>query len=186
MGSRGRHNVATWKARLAAEPSLVLEPCDVPHSCPSVPRLTPTCAECGENCGGEQELHTCGEPTRAVPAVIVEEFPAAQAQLREDVLEVRRGARCSSERHWIEWASPHGEKEDARKTAADLEPTRPEVSVRKAVARDVENRPQNESRKPRAAGGAGRCARRHVEGNYHGCLPSRMLRPRVPSAYGRR
>ena len=120
------------------------------------------CAECGENRGGEQELQTCGEPTRAVPAVIVEELPAARAQLREDVLEVRRGARCSSERRWIEWASPHGEKEDARETAADLEPTRAEVSVRKAVARNVENRPQKESREPRAADCAGRRACRYV------------------------
>ena len=78
------------------------------------------------------------------------------------MLEVRSGTRGGSERRRIEWASPHGEKEDARKAAADLESTRAEVSVRKAVARDVEDRPQNESREPRAAGGARRSARRNV------------------------
>ena len=42
------------------------------------------------------------------------------------------------------------------------------VSVRNAVAGDVENRPQKECCEPRAAGGAGRSARRNVEGNDHG------------------
>jgi hypothetical protein len=134
------------------------------------------CAECREDRGGEQELQACRERTRAVPAVVVEEFPAARAQERKDVLEVRRGARCSSECRRIEWASSRGEKEDARETTADLEPTGVEVSVRKAVTRDVENRAQKESREPRAACGAGRSACRHVEGNYHGCLTSKCRR----------
>ena len=89
------------------------------------------------------------------------------------MLEVRRGARCSAKCRRIEQASPRGEEEDARETAADLEPTRVEVSVRNAVARDVENRPQKECCEPRAAGGAGRSACRHVEGNDHGCLTLR-------------
>jgi hypothetical protein len=131
-------------------------------------------AERGENRDGEQELQACRERTRAVPAVVVEEFPSARAQERKDVLEVRRGARCSAKCRGIERASPRGEEDDSRETAADLEPARAEVSVRKAVARDMENRPQEESREPRAAGGAGRGARRHVEGNYHGFLPTRM------------
>ncbi len=99
--------------------------------------------------------------------MVVEEFPSARAQERKDVLEVRRGARCSAECRRIEWASPRGKKEDARETAADLEPTRVEVSVRKAVARDVENRPQKDCCEARAARGASRSACRHVEGNYH-------------------
>lgn len=77
-----------------------------------------------------------------MPAVVVEEFPSARAEERKDVLEVRRGARRGAECRRIERASPCGKKEDPREAAADLEPTRPEVPVRKAVARDVENRPE--------------------------------------------
>jgi hypothetical protein len=64
------------------------------------------------------------------------------------VLEVGRGARRSSECRRIERASSDGEEEDSRETAGDLEPTRAEVSVRYAVARNVENRPQNECCEP--------------------------------------
>ena len=130
-------------------------------------RPTPWRAECSENRGGEQELQGCREPTRAVPAVVVEEFPSARAQERKDVLEVRRGARCSAKCRRIERASPRGDDEHASDAAADLEPTRVEVSVRKAVARNVENRPQKERCAPRAAGSAGRSACRDGEGNYH-------------------
>jgi hypothetical protein len=113
-----------------------------------------------------------------VPAVLVEEFPSSRAQERKDVLEVRCGARGSAECRRIEGASPRGEESDASETAADLEPTRVEVSVRNAVARDVKNRPQKECCEPRAAGGADRSACRHVEGNDHACLTSR-----TPAAY---
>ena len=109
-----------------------------------------------------------------MPAVVVEELPSARAKERKDVLEVRRGARRSAECRRIERASPRGEEEDARQAAADLEPTRAEVSVRNAIARDVENRPQKECCEPRAAGRPDRSACRHVEGNYHGRLTSRM------------
>ena len=83
------------------------------------------------------------------------------------MLEVGRGARRSAECRRIERASPRGEEEDARQAAADLEPTRAEVSVRNAVAREVENRPQKKCCEPRAACGARRSACGHVEGNYH-------------------
>jgi hypothetical protein len=109
-----------------------------------------------------------------VPAVVVEELPSARAEKRKDVLEVRRGARGSAKCGRIEGAATRGEEEHAGDTAADLEPTRLEVSVRKAVARDVENRSQKECCEPRAAGGAGRSACREVEGDYHGCLRSRI------------
>ena len=90
------------------------------------------------------------------------------------MLEVGRGARRSAKGRGIERASPRGEESDARQAAPDLEPTRAEVSVRNAVARDVKNRPQKECCEPRAAGGASRGACRHVEGNDHRCLTSRM------------
>jgi hypothetical protein len=101
----------------------------------------------------------------------MEEFPSARAQDRKDVLEVGRGARRGAKCRRIEQASPRGKKEDARETAADLEPTRAEVLVREAVARDVERRPKKECREPRAAGGASSSTCRHVEGNYHGRRP---------------
>jgi hypothetical protein len=105
--------------------------------------------------------------------VVVEQLPSARAQERKDVLEVRRGAGCGANCRRIEWASPRGKEEDARQTAADLESMRAEVFVRKAVARDMENRPQKKCCKPRAAGCAGRSACRHVECNYHSRLTIR-------------
>jgi hypothetical protein len=135
--------------------------------------------ERGENRGGEQELQTCREPTRAVPALVVEEFSSAGAQERKDVLEVRRGTRRSAECGRIERSSPHGEQEDAGDAAADLEPTRAEVSVRNAIARHVEGGPKEDCCEPRAAGSARRSAGRHVEGNYHCCLTSRMPAARL-------
>jgi hypothetical protein len=67
-----------------------------------------------------------------------------RAQEREDVLEVGRGARCSAKSRRVERAASCSEEEDAPEPAADLEPTRMKVSVRNAVAGDVENRPQKE------------------------------------------
>ena len=129
---------------------------------------TPPYAQGGEDRGRKNELQACREPARAVPAVVVEEFPSAGAQERKDVLEVRRGARCSTKCRRIERAPPHGEEDDARDTAADLEATRAEVSVRNAVARDMENRPQKECCQARTTRRARRSACRHVESNYHG------------------
>jgi len=103
-------------------------------------------AECRDDRGGEQELQACREWTRAVPAVVVKEFPPAQAQEGKDVLQVGRGARGGPECRRIERASPSGEEEDARQAATDLEPARVEVSVRNAVACQVENRPEEEGR----------------------------------------
>ena len=78
--------------------------------------------------------------TRAVPTVVVEEFPSAWAQEWKDVLEVGRGARRSAKCCRIERSSPCGEEKDARQAAADLGPTRVKVSVWNPVAGDVENR----------------------------------------------
>jgi hypothetical protein len=80
-------------------------------------------AEYREDRDGEQKLQACRERTRAVPAVVVEEFPSTRAQEREDVLEVGGGARCSAECRGVERAASHGEEEDACEAAADLEPT---------------------------------------------------------------
>ena len=100
---------------------------------------------------------------------VVKELPSARAQEREDVLEVRSGARRGAKRRRIERASPPGEEQEARETADDLEATRADVLVRQAIAREMEDWPQEERRESRAARGAGRGARRHVERDDHGC-----------------
>jgi len=74
----------------------------------------------------------------------VEELPSARAQERENMLEVRGGARGCAERRRIEGASPRREEEDASDAAADLEASGADVLVRHAVAREVENRPEDE------------------------------------------
>jgi hypothetical protein len=110
-----------------------------------MPRLALTARlpgdERAENRAGEQELQASREAPRAVPAAVMEELPSTRAQEREDVLEVRSGARRRANCRWIEGASPRGEEQEARKTAADLEATRAEVLMRQAVAREVEDRP---------------------------------------------
>jgi hypothetical protein len=88
------------------------------------------------------------------------------------VLEVRGGARRGAKCRWIERASARGQEQEARETAADLELTRPEVLMRQSVTREVEDRPEQERREPRPAGGARRGARRHVQYDDHGCLLS--------------
>ena len=66
---------------------------------------------------------------------VVKELLSIWSQEGKDVLEVRRGTRRRSKRRRIEWASPHGEEEEARETGADLEANRMNVLVRQAIAR---------------------------------------------------
>jgi hypothetical protein len=105
-----------------------------------------------------------------VPAeAVVKELPSARAQEREDVLEVRGRTRHGAKRRRIERASPGGEEQDAGETTADLEATRVDVLVRQAIAREMEEWPQEERRESRPARGAGRGAGGHVERDDHGC-----------------
>ena len=106
---------------------------------------------------------------------VVKDLPSAGPQERKDVLEIRSRARDRAERRRIEGASPRGEKSDARDTGPDLEPGRVKVSVRNAVAREVQSRPHKECREPRAAGRADRSAGRHVESNDHGYLVAQSI-----------
>lgn len=76
----------------------------------------------------------------------VEELPSARAQEREDVLQVRGGARGCAECRRIERASPHCEEGEAGDAAAYLEATRADVLVRHVVSREMENRPKDEGR----------------------------------------
>ena len=83
------------------------------------------------------------------------------------MLEVGGGTRRGAKRRRIERASPRGEEKNACDAAGDLELTRAEVLVREAVAREVNNRPQEERRKSRPARRAGSGARSHVERDDH-------------------
>jgi hypothetical protein len=76
----------------------------------------------------------------------VEDLPPARAQEREDMLEVRGRACGGAECRRIEGASPRRQEEDGSDAAADLEPTGADVLVRHAVAREVENRSEQEGR----------------------------------------
>jgi hypothetical protein len=137
--------------------------------------------ERAENRAGQQELQICGEAPRAVPAsAAVEEFAAARAQERQDVLEVGCGARRGAERRRIERATARGEEDEARETAADLEAARADVLVRQPIAREMKDRTEQDRRESRPAGGAGRGARRHVKRDDHDYRPSR--RPRETRA----
>jgi hypothetical protein len=126
--------------------------------------------ERAENSDGQQELQVRRETPRAVPTeTVVKELPAAWKHGGEDVLEVRGGARRGAKRRRIERAAPHSEEKDACDAAGDLEVTRAEVLVRQAVAREVEDRPQEERRSSRPARRAGGGPRGHVERDDHSC-----------------
>ncbi|MGZ8697295.1 MAG: hypothetical protein ACXWZ1_08050 [Gaiellaceae bacterium] len=81
----------------------------------------------------------------------MEEFAAARAQERQDVLEVGCGARRGAERRWIERATARGEEDEARETAADLEAARADVLVRQPIAREMKDRAEQDRREPRPA-----------------------------------
>jgi hypothetical protein len=108
----------------------------------------------------------------------MKELPSAGAQEGSDVLEVWGGTRCSTKRRRIEQTAPRGEENEACDTGPDLEPSGVEVSVRNAVAREVQNGPEKECCEPRTCGGGGRSACRDVEGDDHRCLSSRSVRGR--------
>lgn len=130
---------------------------------------TPWHDERAQNHASQQELQACREAPLPVPAeAVVKELPSARAQERKDVLEVRGGTRGGAKRRRIERASSRGEEEDARETTSDLEATRAEVLVRQAIAREMEDWPQEERRDSRPAGGAGRGACGYVECDDHG------------------
>jgi hypothetical protein len=98
------------------------------------------------------------------------------------MLEVRSGTRHGAKRRRIERASPHGEEDDARETAADLEATRADVLVWQAIAREMEDGPQEERGDSRPAHGPYRGARGHVERDDHDCPSQQMCARLVPRA----
>ena len=104
----------------------------------------------------------------------MKQFPVARTQDGKEMFEVGGGTRGGAKRGRIERASPRGEEQDASDAASYIEATRAEVLVRQAVAREVEDRPQQERRKSRPARRAGGGARSHVERDDHGC-PSQQI-----------
>jgi hypothetical protein len=133
-------------------------------------RTTPWSDERAENPDGEQELQVRRETPRAVPAeTVMKELPATRTQEGEDVLEVGGGTCRGAKRRRIEWASPRGEEKDACDAAGYLKATRAEVLVRQAVAREVEDRSQQERCRSRPARRADSGAGCDVERDDHGC-----------------
>jgi hypothetical protein len=77
-----------------------------------------------------------------VPAeAVVKELSPAWTEKRKNVLQVRGRACRRAKRGGVEQASPHDEEKEARETAADLEPRRVDVLMRQAIAREVEDGP---------------------------------------------
>src|SRR5262245_28328184 len=96
--------------------------------------LAPRRGQGTENHAGEQELKFRRKRARAVPAAVVEELPSPWPQERKYVLEVGGAGRRGADGRRIERASTGSEEQEARDTAADLEPTRAKVFMRHSVA----------------------------------------------------
>jgi len=103
-----------------------------------------------------------------VPTVAaMKELVPAWAHARNDVLEIRRRARCGSESRRIEQAAFASEEGEAEEAATDLEAARADVLVWQTIAREVEDRPQENRFDSRPARGTGCGACRDVERNDH-------------------
>lgn len=125
--------------------------------------------EGAENRARQQELEVGRETTGAMPAVTaVEELGSARAQEWHDVLQVGGGGRGSPQRRAIQRTAHAGEEGKTSEAAADLEAARADVLVRQAVARKVDDGPQQKSGEPGPARGPCCGTRRHVERNDHG------------------
>jgi hypothetical protein len=125
--------------------------------------------ECAKNQTGHQELHLGRKATRAVPtAATVKQLASSWAQVRDDMLQIGSRARRCSERRRIQRPAPAGEERKAHHPTPDFEAAGADVSVRQAVAREVEEWPNQDCGEPGSTRGTGRGARRDVEGNNHG------------------
>lgn len=89
------------------------------------------------------------EATGSVPtAAAVKELGSVWAQKRHDVLEIRRGARRCSEGCRIQEAASAGDESKANEAAGDLEAARPDVFVWQTIAREMEDRSEEDRDKP--------------------------------------
>jgi hypothetical protein len=76
---------------------------------------------------------------------VVKELPSTWTQPGNDVFEVRGGACRCTKRRRIEESSPHAEEDETREPAADLEASRMDVFMRQAIAREMEDWPEENS-----------------------------------------
>jgi hypothetical protein len=74
----------------------------------------------------------------------VKELPAARAERREHVLEVRRRRSDRAESRRIEWAAARGKEGEGGRPAPDLETAAGNIPVRNAVCGQVQNRSEQE------------------------------------------
>jgi hypothetical protein len=72
---------------------------------------------------------------------VVKELSSTWTEKRKNVLQVGGRACRRTKRGGIERAPPHGKEKEAHETAADLEPRRVDVLMRQAIAREVEDGP---------------------------------------------
>ena len=71
----------------------------------------------------------------------MKELSSTRTQKRKYMFEIRGRACRRTQRGGIEGTAPHGKESEPRETTADLEPRRVDVLVRQAIAREVEDRP---------------------------------------------
>jgi hypothetical protein len=141
-----------------------------PHRCRQLSKrdLSAWRDESTNNRTSQQELHVSREATGSVPTVTaVKQLVSAWAQKRYDMLKIRGGARRCSESRRIQRAACAGEEDEADEAATDLEAARPDVLVWQTIAREVEDRSEEDRREPGPTRGTGCGARRHVERNDH-------------------
>jgi hypothetical protein len=100
----------------------------------------------------------------------VKQLVSVWAQARNDVLEIRRRARYSPESRRIQQAASAGEEDEADQAATDLEAARTDVLVWQTIAREMQNRPQEDGSKPGPASGTGCGARSNMKRNNHRLL----------------
>ena len=86
------------------------------------------------------------------------------------MLEIRRGRCRAAENSRIERAASRCEQRERDETAADLEAEAADVVVRHAVAREVNDRPEQERERPRARECTGRRAGRDVKRDDHNVM----------------
>jgi hypothetical protein len=93
---------------------------------------------------GQQELRLGRHPDTVTSAAAVKDLLAANAEPRQEMLEVGSGGGCAAEHGRIEWTAPRGEQPEGKETTADLEAAVGDVLVRHAIAGEMERRSQEE------------------------------------------
>jgi len=98
----------------------------------------------------------------------MKELPSTWTHEWKDVLEIRSRTGGTAQRRRVEDAPPRGEENEGSEPATDLDGSGMDVLVRHAIAREVQQRPDEERRSARPAGRAGGGSRRNMERDDHG------------------